>query len=96
MQVRELVSESASSSTTSLHDYPAFLDDRDYHYERKKPKDNSGHIRAIANQNKRFKGVVAHNGKDSNPNRGPMHWVDKVMRKKLQAGAPAYFPLKCR
>lgn len=58
-----------------------FPDGRDYNYQ-SKPKDEVGHIRGITNQNKRFKGVIAHNGLEGDPNQGPMHWVEKEERKK--------------
>ncbi|KAK2602945.1 hypothetical protein N8I77_009439 [Diaporthe amygdali] len=70
-------SQSNSSSTTSLFEYPIFADGRTYNYQSKKPKDDPGHIRGITNQNKRFKGVIAHDGEDGNPKRGSMHWVMK-------------------
>ncbi|KAI7776065.1 hypothetical protein LA080_005839 [Diaporthe eres] len=72
--------DSAASSTTSLHEYPVFSDSHTYKYQ-KKPRGNPGHIRGITNQNKRFKSVVAHNGEDGEPNRGDMHWVEKEARK---------------
>lgn len=80
-QIAQLVrSNSDASSTTSLYEYPVFSDSHTYDYQ-KKPREKPGHIRGITNQNKRFKGVVAHNGEDGNPNKGDMHWVEKEMRK---------------
>lgn len=81
-QIAQLVrTESSASSTTSLYEYPVFSDGRTYNYQSKKPKDDPGHIRGITNQNKRFKGVVAHNGEDGEPKRGDMHWVKKEVKK---------------
>ncbi|KAG6356087.1 hypothetical protein INS49_015472 [Diaporthe citri] len=80
-QISQLVrTDSAPSSTTSLYEYPVFSDNQTCNYQ-KKPRENPGHIRGITNQNKRFKGVVAHHGEDGKPNRGDMHWVEKDMKK---------------
>jgi hypothetical protein len=38
-----------------------------------KPKARPGPFRAITNQNKSFKGVISHDGKDGNPNAGRFH-----------------------
>lgn len=81
-QIQQLVrTDSTASSTTSLYEYPVFSDSHTYDYQ-KKPKENPGHIRGITNQNKRFKGIVAHNGEDGKPNRGDMHWVEKEAKKR--------------
>lgn len=81
-QIPQLVSQSASSSTTSLYEIPGRADDTDYKFDSKKPKDDPGNLRIITNQNGTFKGIVAHDGEDGNPNRGFMHWVEKKEGKK--------------
>lgn len=81
-QIAELVrSDSAASSTTSLYEYPVFADVHTYDYQSKRPKEDPGHIWGITNQNKRLKGVVAHDGKDGRANGGGMHWAEKEARK---------------
>lgn len=81
-QIPQLVrTDSVASSTTSLYEYPVFSDGHAYEYQSRRPKDDPGHIRGITNQNKRFKGVVAHDGMDGRPNGGGMHWVEKEARK---------------
>lgn len=43
-----------------------------YAFDRK-PKDNPGPMRAIANEKKNLQGVISHNGEAGNPNAGRFH-----------------------
>lgn len=78
------------SSTTSHYEYPVFGDSHTFDWHTKK-KDSSGsgpeHLRAITNQNGRFKGVIAHEGEDGDPAAGQMEWVPvRPLSKKLKSG----------
>ena len=61
-----------NSSTTSYREYPVMPTGDTYAFD-KKPKAKPGPFRAITNQNKTFKGVISHDGKDGNPNAGYFH-----------------------
>ncbi|OQE28989.1 hypothetical protein PENFLA_c004G07101 [Penicillium flavigenum] len=61
-----------NSSTTSFREYPVMANETTYPFDTK-PKARPGPFRAITNQNKSFKGVISHDGKDGNPNAGRFH-----------------------
>ncbi|OCL05609.1 hypothetical protein AOQ84DRAFT_413204 [Glonium stellatum] len=73
---RERTTSTASSvdSTTNLYEYPVQQSGTGYNFD-SKPKDDPGPFRAIANQNKKYKGTICHDGdKDTrNPNAGSFH-----------------------
>lgn len=48
-------------------------DGKPFAYNQQRPRANPGPFRAITNQNKTFKGVIAHTGKNGNPNDGFFH-----------------------
>ncbi|KAJ5350668.1 Guanine-specific ribonuclease N1/T1 [Penicillium brevicompactum] len=62
----------SNSSTTSYREYPVMSDGSNYDFD-ERPKPNPGPFRAITNQNKTFKGVIAHDGKDGRTNAGNFH-----------------------
>lgn len=72
---------SQASSTTSHFEYVVSADGKKFNYDLKKSKQTissgPGHLRAITNQNKRFKGVIAHDGQDGEPSRGFFHWCER-------------------
>lgn len=61
-----------NSSTKTYHEYPVMASGKTYAFE-KKPRANPGPFRAIVNQNKTFKGVIAHDGEGTKPNAGRFH-----------------------
>ncbi|KAK9847833.1 Guanine-specific ribonuclease N1/T1 [Penicillium brevicompactum] len=62
----------SNSSTTSYREYPVMSDGSNYDFD-ERPKPNPGPFRAITNQNKTFKGVIAHDGKNGRTNAGNFH-----------------------
>ncbi|OQD69427.1 hypothetical protein PENPOL_c002G00635 [Penicillium polonicum] len=69
---RPLFRVRTNSSTTSYREYPVMSTGNTYNFD-KKPKARPGPFRAITNQNKTFKGVISHDGKDGNANAGFFH-----------------------
>lgn len=74
---------SRESSTEGYYEYPVFANGHNYDYDSKKPRDPPGHLRAVTNQNKRLKAVLAHEGELDpqgmlNPNFGKMHEANKL------------------
>ncbi|KAF2433683.1 hypothetical protein EJ08DRAFT_657823 [Tothia fuscella] len=65
------------SSTTSLYEYPVKqdFDGRKYfNYQvKKRDGEDPGPFRAVTNQNKRYKGIMCHQGNARSPNVGPFH-----------------------
>ncbi|KAJ5873049.1 Guanine-specific ribonuclease N1/T1 [Penicillium soppii] len=62
-------------SITSYRKYPVLSTGNTYYDFDKKPQANPGPFRAITNQNKIFKGVISHGGRDGKNNAGSFHRV---------------------
>ncbi|KAJ8069135.1 hypothetical protein OCU04_002809 [Sclerotinia nivalis] len=71
----KLIPRRAGSESTSYHEYPV-TQQQPYNFNTK-PKQDPGHMRAVLNQNKQYRGTISHNGEGDNPNGGPFSFDDK-------------------